>query len=288
MQHTGWRKRPDNLYAMGPLDNLVGMQYRIDHLENMKADVFDLIAYPVLKIRGNVEMFEWKPREVIQLGDDGDVDMLRPDTTALNADFQIQQYENRMELYAGAPRDAMGIRTPGEKTAFEFGELMNAATRIFTQKAQQFEEEILVPLMNHALEISRRNMEVAEVLRVMDKDLGVEAFINVSKEDITAKGHLRPLGSQHFAARAQLMQNLNGIFNSPIGQALAPHTSALNLAQLVNEQFGFEKYNIFSPNAAVFEQAETAKLLQAAEENVNVDQATPLEEEPLDGDNAVV
>jgi hypothetical protein len=40
---------------MGPLDNLVGMQYRIDHLENLKADVFDLIAFPPLKIKGYVE-----------------------------------------------------------------------------------------------------------------------------------------------------------------------------------------------------------------------------------------
>jgi hypothetical protein len=27
---------------MGPLDNLVGLQYRIDHLENAKADALDL------------------------------------------------------------------------------------------------------------------------------------------------------------------------------------------------------------------------------------------------------
>ena len=47
IHHAGWRERPDNLYAMGPLDNLVGMQYRIDHLENLKADVFDQIAYPM-------------------------------------------------------------------------------------------------------------------------------------------------------------------------------------------------------------------------------------------------
>jgi hypothetical protein len=45
-EHAGWRFRPDNLMAMGPLDNLVGMQYRVDHLENLKADVFDLIAIP--------------------------------------------------------------------------------------------------------------------------------------------------------------------------------------------------------------------------------------------------
>ena len=38
IRHVGWRLRPDNLWAMGPLDNLVGMQYRIDHLENLKAD----------------------------------------------------------------------------------------------------------------------------------------------------------------------------------------------------------------------------------------------------------
>lgn len=44
--HVGWRPRPDNLYAMGPLDNLVGMQYRIDHLENLKADAMDLAVHP--------------------------------------------------------------------------------------------------------------------------------------------------------------------------------------------------------------------------------------------------
>jgi hypothetical protein len=38
IHHCGWRLRPDNLWAMGPLDNLVGMQYLIDHLENARAD----------------------------------------------------------------------------------------------------------------------------------------------------------------------------------------------------------------------------------------------------------
>src|ERR1700675_1576808 len=59
--HAGWRQRQDNLYAMGPLDNLIGMQYRIDHLENLKADVFDWIAYPMLKIKGYVDDFEYRP-----------------------------------------------------------------------------------------------------------------------------------------------------------------------------------------------------------------------------------
>src|SRR6185503_20996216 len=59
--HAGWRIRQDNLWAMGPLDNLVGMQYRIDHLENLKADLFDLTAFPPLKVTGYVEDFEWRP-----------------------------------------------------------------------------------------------------------------------------------------------------------------------------------------------------------------------------------
>ena len=42
--HAAWRSVPDNLYGMGPLENLVGMQYRMDHLENLRADVFDLNA----------------------------------------------------------------------------------------------------------------------------------------------------------------------------------------------------------------------------------------------------
>src|SRR5574343_313363 len=74
--HVGWRKRPDNLWAMGPLDNLVGMQYRLDHLENLKADAMDLAVMPPLKIKGEVEAFEWKPNAEIHLDENGDVEEL--------------------------------------------------------------------------------------------------------------------------------------------------------------------------------------------------------------------
>jgi hypothetical protein len=119
MHHCGWRLRTDNLWAQGPLDQLVGMQYRIDHLENLKADVFDLIAYPVMVIYGNtVEEFEYEPGATIFVGDEGKVDFLRPDATALQADMQIAELMGRMEELAGAPKQAMGIRTPGEKTKY--------------------------------------------------------------------------------------------------------------------------------------------------------------------------
>ena len=96
-EHVGWRDRPDNLWSMSPLANLVGMQYRLDHLENLKADVFDQIAHPIVVVKGQVEDFEWGPDERIFTDVDADVTVLRPDTTALNADFQMQGLMQNME-----------------------------------------------------------------------------------------------------------------------------------------------------------------------------------------------
>jgi hypothetical protein len=273
--HVGWRLRPDNLYAMGPLANLVGMQYRIDHLENLKADMFDLIAFPPLLIRGDVEPFEWAPRAEIFLDDpESDVKMLVPDTTALNADLQIDILENRMEDLAGAPKQAMGIRTPGEKTAFEVQTLENASGRIFQEKVRNFELNLLEPLLNAMLEVARRNMDTSDLIRVMDDDIGVSKFIAITKEDITAKGKIRPVGARHFAARAQLMQNLSGIFNTPIGQTIAPHLSSKALAKLVEDTLGLERFQLFRDNVAVYEQAETQEAMNMTQENSDVNAMT--------------
>jgi len=54
--HAGWRKRRDNILGMGPLENITGMQYRINHLENSRADAFDKMLEPDLVLRGDVEI----------------------------------------------------------------------------------------------------------------------------------------------------------------------------------------------------------------------------------------
>jgi hypothetical protein len=71
--HVGWRKRPDNLWAMGPLDNLVGLQYRLDHQENLKDDALDLVVMPPLKVYGDVEEFVFAPGSEIPIDEGGDV-----------------------------------------------------------------------------------------------------------------------------------------------------------------------------------------------------------------------
>ena len=286
IRHAGWRLRPDNLYAMGPLDNLVGMQYRIDHLENLKADVFDLIAHPVMKVKGFVEDFNYGPGEKVFVGEDGDVDMIRPDTTALNADMQIQILENKMEEMAGAPRQAMGIRTPGEKTAFEVQTLDNAASRVFQNKVAYFERNFLEPLLNDMLELARRNMEISDVVRVVDDEFGAALFETITPEDLAARGKIRPVGARHFAAKANQFQNLLNLLNSAVGQdpAVNVHISGIKLATVVEELLNIEKFNLVQPNIRVAEQLDTQRMMNAGqqqmqEEATSMQEAQPTEEE---------
>ena len=252
--HAGWRSRPDNLYAMSPLANLVGMQYRIDHLENLKADVFDQIALPTLKIRGDVEDFDYGPGARIYLGDEGDVGFLAPDATALQADFQINALENKMEEMAGAPRQAMGIRTPGEKTAFEVQTLQNSASRIFQHKAAKLEREFIEPILNAMLEASKRNMIDSDIIRVLDAS-GYEIFTEITKEDITAKGKIVPVGARHFAERAQRIQNLNQMLQLKADPSIGVHMSGKEIAEIIATELGEPR--IFGENIAIDEQKAT-------------------------------
>lgn len=266
--HVGWRLRPDNLYAMGPLDNLVGMQYRIDHLENAKSDAYDLIVHPVIKVVGLVEDFDYEPGARIFVGDDGDVDFMRPDTTMLSADTQIAMYEAKMEEMAGAPKQAMGFRTPGEKTAYEVQILENGANRIFLNKTSYFEEMFLEPIINTMLEAARRNMGPSEVIRVVDDQFGAVAFMNITKEDITARGKIRPIGARHFARNANIIQNLTQLANSVIGQdaAVMNHISGLKLAKVVEELLGLERFDLVQENVRVMENAKTQQMMGAAQQ----------------------
>jgi hypothetical protein len=281
-QHVSWRSRPDNLYGMGPLDNLVGLQYRLDHLENIKADALDLTIHPPIAVKGDVEPFTWGPEETIHIPEDGSVELLPPNPAAFQVNTEIAALLNVMEEMAGAPKEAMGFRTPGEKTAFEVQQLQNAASRIFQNKINKFEIEFMEPILNTMLEVAKRNMDMTELARVMDDDIGITDFLSITKEDITAKGKLRPIGARHYAARAQLIQNMLGVFNSPMGQMIAPHISAKRLAKMLEEYMGFEQYEFIKDNAALFEQAETAKLAQQVQQTATNQQNTPIEESMID------
>ena len=272
--HVGWRTRPDNLWAMGPLENLVGMQYRIDHLENLKADAMDLAVMPPLVIKGEVESFVWGPSAEIHIDENGGVEELARGTQwVLLTENNIDKLEMRMEQYAGAPREAMGIRSAGEKTAFEVQQLQNAAGRIFQEKITTFETELLERLLNAMLETGKRNMDAADWIRVFDDDLGVNQFMEITKEDITASGTLRPIGARHFAAQAQLVQNLSNLSNTPIWQQISPHLSTINLSRMVEDVLGFGRFDLFRPNVNVMEQQDTQRMANQAGEDLMMEQS---------------
>ncbi len=273
--HVGWRVRPDNLWSMGPLDNLVGMQYMIDHYINMGANALDLKVMPPKKIIGDVEQFDWIPNGEIHIDEGGDVQEMAQNFNDVYTALEfVRQLEDRMELYAGAPREAMGIRTPGEKTAFEVQALENAAGRIFQEKIVHF-ELFMERCLNSMLEVAHRNFPLLDTIRIVDNDLGVQEFRDIRKEDITANGILRPVGARHFAQRAQELQNLVGVFNSPIAQYVAPHTSGVGLSEFVSDVVDLRGYKIFQKNIAIAEQQEIQALsTQAEEDNIMASQVS--------------
>lgn len=274
--HDGWAQRPDNLYGMGPLDSLVGMQYKIDKLENLRADIFDQIAHPTAVEVGTVEFFGVRGapggRYVVEEG--GQVSYLAPDTTALQADLQIQQTMTDMELLAGSPREAMGFRTPGEKTAFEMQILDNGANRLFRHKVRQFEVNIVEKVLNDMLEMARRNLNGVDIVRTMDSTFGVEQFLQITKEDLTASGKLYARGAQSFIAKANMLQNLQTVFSSPVTQFIAPHISKSTLASVVEELLGIEKYQLVKENVGVMEDIETQRLVQTGQQMLDEEAIT--------------
>ena len=126
------------------------------------------------------------------------------------------------------------------------------------------------------LEVARRNMDTSDVVRVMDDDLGVTKFMTITKEDITARGRIRPIGSRHFAAKAQMFQTLSDVFMSPLGQIIAPHISAKAVAKLLEDTLGLRKYELVQDNVGLFEQAETQRLMSQMSEDLEVEQNLPM------------
>jgi hypothetical protein len=276
IRHVGWRPRQDNIWAMGPLDNLVGMQYRLNHIENLKADLLDLFTLPPLEVKGDVEEFQWGPLEKIFVGEEGKVTPLWPTGGMAQAsNMEISQLIALMEEMAGAPKEALGFRSPGEKTAYEVQRLENAASRIFQHRIAQFEEQFLEPHLNDLLELAKRNMSATQV-RVFDDELKFYTFMSLTSSDISGSGRIRPIGARHFAEQSQMLQNVTNFYQSAIGQdqMLMQHFSTIKTAQLIEDLLNIQEYELVQPFVRLSEQADSARLAQSQEESVLMEAQT--------------
>lgn len=267
---AGYRDRPDNLWSQGALDNLLGMQYYIDHIENARADALDdMIVYDV-EVRGSPEItVDSKGRKIYhfdqpQQGDG--VNKVAPDTAILSSDMKIREMKEEMEQYAGAPREGIGVRSPGEKTKFEVQTLENSRGRFFQHNMTNFEVQMLEPILNSELLLAMKYLDGRESIIMEEDEYGLPQFGEISKEDLVHYGKLRPIGARHYARMSQMAQNLMALQSQALvtDPDVQLHFPSIKIAEMWEELLEFDKYNLMQPYARIPERAQAQRLMQAA------------------------
>lgn len=272
--HARWRDRVDNLWGMGPLTNLLGMQYRIDFLENKRSDIYDWLSDPMLKTKGEVMMPEVTgPGTEFNCPTDGDVDFLSPSATILTADTYIDRYMAMMEVMAGSPSEAAGFRTPGEKTMFEVNQLHTAATRMFVRQVRKFEEELLEKVVNCALQMHIYYRKGQQITVEDNNADGTPATLSFSVDELNRPGAIKAIGSINYADKALMVQTLQQLGNSNIfmDEAVRANFSPSKIGAIIAYATGLDNIEgLFKPNARLYEvtdqQKLTTRLMQQVEE----------------------
>ena len=267
--HSGWRPRPDNLWGQGPLDNLVGLQYKMNHLENARADAMDQMVTPTRVITGDVDeegVTPGVPGGIYRItSGEGSVTNLVPDTTILNADLQINNIITIMEEMVGAPREALGFKTPGEQTATEFSGLANAASRNFQNRIERFESTFLEKILNAELEYGRQFLSGTTSVQGTGSSLGETTFADITAEDLNISGNIVARGARHFARQNQLLQNIVQLQQlASTDPMVVQHFPSKKLARMYEDLLGIEEFGLFEAFGRVAEEQELAQLQQVA------------------------
>lgn len=271
-----WEFRDDSLAPIGPLARVVGMQYKLDKLENLKADIYDKFADPERVETGDVRHHgvQGAPGSRYEVDEGGSVAYLLPPVETLRFETQIPFIMELMEELSGSPKEALGQRTPGEKTKFEVQLLNQGQSKLFRRKVKKFEREMLTPSLEDFLIQGRKNMDTADIVRVFDDELGVNTFAELVAEDLQGSGRIIAKGASIFAERANALQNINGILNGPMGQLLSPHTSRKKLAVAVETLADLQQYQLFFPNIGIQEDAESQRLAAKAQDSTDASTLT--------------
>lgn len=273
---AGWKNRPDNLWSQGPLDNVVGINYMVNHRENAKNEAIDKFIKPDIAYVGDVEEIydEVTGQTKYIMPEGGSVSDIRPDATVLTFDNQIILHKEMARNAARLPQQLTGFRTEGEKTATEVQALNDGAFRGFITKAAQFEEDLLEPLVTAEIRIARDNYQ--SVIRVLQEDSeGVELAAEITEEDLTSNGALIPMGSRRFSRQLQQLTGINQLVNTNLGQVIGAHINTYSLAKTVEGLYGFEKFDFINKFAAMDEQVEQEKAAVLAEQDVTSELAEP-------------
>ena len=224
-------------------------------------------------MKGFVEDFTWQPGEKIFVSEEGDVELVVPDVNVFQSNMEINSYATMMEEMAGAPKEAMGIRSPGEKTKYEVQRLENASSRMFQNKIFQF-SDFLDSCLNAMLEMAQRNLQSITSIKVFDDDFDAATFQTLTVDDITGVGRIRAVGARHFAEQAELVQNLTSLTGSGLWQTVQPHFSGIKLAQILEGVFDLKDFDVVTPYVQLAEQADAQRFIQAMQEQLHQEQGT--------------
>jgi hypothetical protein len=186
----------------------------------------------------------------------------------------------------------LGIRTPGEKTLGEVNQLSAASSRVFQNKISYFEENFLEKILNAELEVSITYMDGNDTIKTIDSQTGVESFLSITSDDLAANGKLVPMGARHFNRVNQLAGQLQALEQALLSDPLmAQHFPSIKKGEFWTELLGIDSHDILVPFGRVGEQAELAKLTNAAEQQIaaedGVDVGGPEDEEDFEDDEAV-
>ena len=96
-----------------------------------------------------------------------------------------------MEEFAGAPKETMGFRTPGED-CLEVQQLMTGA-RVFQDKITNFEISVLEPLLNLMLSEARNGLNGSDLALVFNDLTQASTFTEVTASDIKTSGKIHPI-----------------------------------------------------------------------------------------------
>lgn len=264
---SGYRDRKDILWSMSPLENLLGMQARIDFLENKRSDCYDATVNPVRVIKGNVDMPDaLGPGDEIRMDVDCDVHYLAPDTSILTADTLMDRYEYKMEEIAGAPKEVLGFRTPGEKTMFEVNQLMTAATRIYQRQIRKFEREMMEPILNAMLQMYLKKKAGQTIsLKFWDSKEEVYTFKDVPVDDINSLGRIVVFGTEVAQDKAKVAQALQMLGQNPLflDEVVRNNFSPAELGKVFSYVTGLDRFNdLFKKDARLYEITDQQKLIE--------------------------
>lgn len=274
--------RKDSLAPIGPLSRVVGLQYKLDKRENFKEDLHDrFVVSPLIKT-GDVREKGTRggPDSEFQVEEGGSVGYLNPPTEVLRGDDQLQTTLFLMEDLTHAPKESIGQRTPGEKTAFEVQLLDQGQNKVFRRKVKKFEREMVTPILNDVLEQGRKHLDAVDMVKTFNSELGTTKFLEVTAQDLNGNGTLVARGATLFAEQANALQTLNAVLGSPAASLIAPNMSRKNLTRAIETLGNLDKFDLFTFGIGIQEDQELQRLLAKSQDQT---QATNLTQEEVGG-----